>query len=276
MSAAGLSRPLGGDARSVERPDGTRLHVVDLGAGPPVLLVHGYGATVDCWNVVAEKLVAAGRRVIAYDQRGHGGSPMGRDGMTADALGADLAAVAEELDLDDLVVVGHSMGTFATMAALADAGLRRRVRRVVLVSSETGNVFRGAPTARMLAPIARVGLLAALCRRPRLGRKLAAQACGPQASPAVVEATRLLLAATPLGVRSAIGMMQRESVEGLLPAIDVPIVALWGTADGTTPRWHSDVIVSDAPHARLVELPGVGHMVNWEAPEAIVDAVLST
>jgi pimeloyl-ACP methyl ester carboxylesterase len=136
-------------------------------------------------------------------------------------------------------------------------------------------VFKGAPTARMLAPLARAGVLALLCRSPRLGPKIAAQACGPEASPAIVEATRQMLAESPRGVRTAIGMMQRESVEPGLPSIDVPIVALWGTADRTTPRWHSDAIVGTAPDARLIELPGVGHMVNWEAPDAIVEAVLA-
>ena len=258
----------------VTRPDATRLNVADSGDGPPVLLVHGYGATLGCWDVVTGRLHAEGRRVVAYDQRGHGGSTLGADGFSAVALGADLGGVADELDLQDLVIVGHSMGTFATMSALADDRLRRRVRGVVLVSPETGKVFKDAATARMLAPLAWLGVIALLARVPRLGTKMAAQTCGPAASPEVVEATRRLLADIPRAVRPAIGMMHRENLEPSLPALDVPIVALWGTADATTPRWHSDLIAERAPQARLIELPAVGHMVNWEAPEAIVASVL--
>jgi len=270
-----LLRDPGWHTRELVRPDGTRLHTASLGDGPPVLLVHGYGASTAQWTVLAPALAQAGRRVVAYDHRTHGRSTCGPDGITGSALFDDLIAVADAHDLEDAVVVGHSMGTFATMGAMASPALRARTRAVVLVSPETGDVFRGAPTARLLAPLARAGVLAAVCRHRGLGTKVAAQTIGPAADPAVVEATRVMLAATPRGTGPCIGMMARESVAAALPALQAPTTVLWGTADTTTPRWHADLIVARAPDATLVELPGIGHMVPWEAPAAVVDAVLS-
>jgi non-heme chloroperoxidase len=51
---------------------------------------------------------------------------------------------------------------------------------------------------------------------------------------------------------------------------------LWGTEDIAAPAWHGQLIIDRAPHADLVRLPGIGHMVNWEAPDAITDAIEET
>jgi len=68
-------------------------------------------------------------------------------------------------------------------------------------------------------------------------------------------------------------MLARESIISALPAIEVPVTVLSGDADHLTPRWHADMIVERAASARLVPIPGVGHMVNWESPDAIIAAV---
>ena len=91
-----------------------------------------------------------------------------------------------------------------------------------------------------------------------------------------MEATRQMLAAGTRATRGFIGVMNRESVAAALPAIDKPTTVIWGEADGTTPRWHSELIVERVPGARLITVPGVGHMANWEADGQVIDAVLAT
>lgn len=270
-----LLRDPGWGTQTITRPDGTRLHVAVLeGDGPPVLLVHGYGASTAQWTTVAPALAAAGRRVVAYDHRAHGRSSCGTDGISADALFDDLVAVARATDVREATVVGHSMGTFTAMGALARAELRERTAHVVLVSPETGDVFRGARTAQLLAPLARAGLLARVCRHPATGTRIAARTVGPRATPAVVEATRRMLVATPRATGPCIDVMARSSVAAALPAIDRPITVLWGTADTTTPAWHAELIAARAPDATLVRLPGIGHMVPWEDPDPMLAAIL--
>src|SRR5215831_2591940 len=91
-----LLRPLAGTEAMLERPDGTRLRVVEAGSGGDVLLVHGFGISADSWSLVQPALVARGRRVVAYDHRGHGRSTRGSDGIGSSQLRGDLQAVAED------------------------------------------------------------------------------------------------------------------------------------------------------------------------------------
>jgi pimeloyl-ACP methyl ester carboxylesterase len=88
-----------------------RLCASDGGAGgTPVVLVHGLGADLEVWRAQLDHLRAAGRRAVAYDQRGHGMSDRARDGAySIQALADDLEAVRRGLGLERMIVVGHSM-----------------------------------------------------------------------------------------------------------------------------------------------------------------------
>ncbi len=266
-----LLRSPEGTAVTIDRPDGTRLHAVDAGSGPPVLLVHGYAASLDEWSLVQPALLDRGYRVIVYDNRAHGKSTLGSEGATSRGLFDDLVAVADHFDLRDMILVGHSMGTYTSLGGLAHPGLRSRVHSAVLVSTETGHLYKGARTVQLLAPLARVGALQKIANHRNLGRRVAALPIGPNPSPDIVEATRLMLVSAAPGVRGFISVLAKDSIEHLLPSIDVPLLLLIGDADATTPMWHSDLVVERTPHASVRVLSGVGHMVNWEAPGAIID-----
>src|SRR4051794_23497697 len=91
---------------SIEVPGGS-LHVVDDGAGPPILLLHAGVADLRAWNEVVPPLVAAGHRVIRYDARGYGRS------TTEDipfSPRADLLAVLDASGVDRAALVGNSRG----------------------------------------------------------------------------------------------------------------------------------------------------------------------
>ena len=88
-----------------------RLHVEDSGgAGRPVILIHGWPLSAASWKAQVPVLRDAGYRVIAYDRRGFGRSDKPADGYEYDTLAADLAGVIEDLELDDVSLVGFSMG----------------------------------------------------------------------------------------------------------------------------------------------------------------------
>lgn len=82
------------------------------GQGPSAVLAHGFAISLDEWNVIAEALVAGGHRVIAFDQRGHGRTTIGSDGVGSRQTAGDYAAVLEGYDVSDGVLVMHSMGGF--------------------------------------------------------------------------------------------------------------------------------------------------------------------
>ena len=86
------------------------LHVTDTGGeGRPVLLIHGWPLSGASWSEQVPALTEAGYRVVSYDRRGFGQSDPG-DGYDYDALADDLANIISELDLNDVSLVGFSMG----------------------------------------------------------------------------------------------------------------------------------------------------------------------
>jgi pimeloyl-ACP methyl ester carboxylesterase len=95
------------------------LNVAVTGDGPPVLLLHGFPDSLQLWREVAPRLVAAGHRVIALDQRGFGESdaPVGRRHYGINALVEDLSGVLRSLAVDEPVhVMGHDWGAAVTWA----------------------------------------------------------------------------------------------------------------------------------------------------------------
>jgi non-heme chloroperoxidase len=130
----------------IDRPDGTRLRAIVAGHGPTVVLAHGFGISLLEWNIVWEPLLAAGFRVICFDQRGHAQSTIGSDGISTHAMAGDYLAVLEYFNVVDGILVGHSMGGFLAIAAvLEQPGVAERLRGLVLFSTFAGRLNEGAP-----------------------------------------------------------------------------------------------------------------------------------
>lgn len=89
--------------------DRTTLFYRDVGEGRPVVFLASWGLSSAMWQYQIAHLAARGVRCIAYDRRGHGRSDDPGRGYDYDTLADDLAALLEQLDLDDVVLIGHSM-----------------------------------------------------------------------------------------------------------------------------------------------------------------------
>jgi pimeloyl-ACP methyl ester carboxylesterase len=115
----------------IETKDATPLDVDVWGAGRPVVLVHAWGLSAHMWNAQLPVLRGAGLQVVTIDQRGHGRSGRPPTGYDLDTMAADVLGVLDVLDLDDVVLVGQSMG--GTVVAHAAGGLGSpRLAKVVL------------------------------------------------------------------------------------------------------------------------------------------------
>jgi pimeloyl-ACP methyl ester carboxylesterase len=102
------------------------------GEGPPIVLIHGFGAALDWWDEIAPRL-AAGHRVVRLDLIGHGGTEAPASGYTIERQAKLVAAVLDKLGVGSVIVIGHSMGgEVATALAEADPS---RIERLVLIDS---------------------------------------------------------------------------------------------------------------------------------------------
>jgi non-heme chloroperoxidase len=110
-----------------------QIHYEDHGAGQPVVLIHGYPLSGRAWDKQVPVLLEAGNRVITYDRRGFGQSSQPVVGYDYDTFAADLDRLLVHLDMDEAVLVGHSMGTGEVTRYLAAYG-SDRVAKGVLVS----------------------------------------------------------------------------------------------------------------------------------------------
>ncbi len=113
-----------------------KLHYLDVGTGQPIVLIHGWPLSGSMWDYQLAELPKHGLRVIAYDRRGFGQSSKPWDGYEYDTLADDLKAVLDELNLQNVTLVGFSMGGGEIARYMSRHG-GARVARVAFVSAVT-------------------------------------------------------------------------------------------------------------------------------------------
>ncbi len=268
----------GAETFKVERPDGAVLDGVIVGPdkGQMVVLSHCWTGNRSTWEPVAARLVTAGRRVVLYDQRGHGASTMGPDAPTVEQLGEDLAAVLEAVDARDAVLAGHSMGGMA-IQALAVARpdvVAERVSALVLAGTAGFGVAAGplAGPVRFATGNRSVERLMA----SRLGPALIRGTVGRNPRQAHLEATRDAYLSLPTDVRRQFLIaLQAMDFRAGLASVAAPATVVIGSRDLLTPPRLGRALAAAIPGARLVEVPGAGHMLPYEEPDQLAEIILS-
>ncbi len=132
---------------TIETKDGqhgqpVKIHYCDWGEGKPVILIHGWPSTAQMWEYQLAEIAQAGFRAIAYDRRGFGHSSVPFRAYDYDSLASDLNALIEALDLNDVTLVGFSMGGGEVVRYLSRYGTAR-VSKAVLISSVTPFLAKG-------------------------------------------------------------------------------------------------------------------------------------
>jgi non-heme chloroperoxidase len=119
---------------SITARDGTILHFTDWGSGPAVVFSHGWPLQGDAWEDQMMFLAQHGYRVIAHDRRGHGLSSKPWHGNDMDTYADDLGTLLDALDLNDVMLVGHSTGGGEVARYIGRHGVGR-VSKAVLVAA---------------------------------------------------------------------------------------------------------------------------------------------
>jgi non-heme chloroperoxidase len=258
------------------------LYYEDHGEGPPVVLIHGYPLSGRAWDKQLPVLLQAGHRVITYDRRGFGKSSQPVSGYDYDTFAADLNVLLTELDLTDVTLAGHSMGTGEVTRYLGAYG-SARITRGVLISpippfllqagdnpeGLPGSLFDGfAEAAKADGPAWMKGFLDNFYNFDLLGGTLVSD----QAFQASWNDATAASAAAAVACIATWGTDFRAD----LPKIDVPMLVIQGDADRILPFPKTGQrlpgLISDM---QLVVISGGPHAIAWTHASQVNEALLT-
>jgi magnesium chelatase accessory protein len=248
-----------------------RWHVQTLGTGPDLLLLHGTGGSGMSFRGLAP-LLAPEFRLTIPDLPGHGFTRLGRRGRSGlDAMAEDIAALLAAEGIAPQAVVGHSAGA-AVALRLAEM---LPLRAVVGINAALGHFegLAGVIFPIMAKALSVIPFLPTLFSRTTSTDRQIASLLASTGSP-LDDAGRGLyrrLVARPAHVDGAIAMMADWRIDPLLvrlPDLATPVLLLTGSRDGAVPPQVSARQAARLPAATHRDLPGYGHLLHEEAPEA--------
>ena len=255
-------RAAGDDARRLT-VNGVSLAVEDRGEGPAILFVHGYPLDRTIWRDQIDSL--EGYRRIAPDLRGMGQSDAPDLGYGMGIYADDLAALLDALGVNEVVLCGLSMGGYVIFEFLRR--WRHRVRALILMATRAeADSTEGRRARDAAAATARDGGAGAV------GGAMLPKMLAPgseERAPELVDRVRRMMAATPVaGMIGALAAMRdRHDSTGLLPTLaGLPTLVLVGEEDVLAPPDAARRMATLIPGARLVVIPGTGHLPPVERP----------
>ncbi|RRR67525.1 MAG: alpha/beta fold hydrolase [Candidatus Viridilinea halotolerans] len=257
--------------------DGYRLHWLELGRGPAVLMIHGFARSAEDWRTTGSALASMGYRVLAVDALGFGRSDKPDKIRYSLALMAKLfAGLLDGLGLERAFFVGHSMGG---KYALGTAVLQPdRVAGLGLVGSDG---FVRSPVLTQTGGWPVVGhMLLWLSSRPFVVRAMY-EASFANPKPIVTEDFLAIGRAAMLGPENSRALMSlsrcyatidvnRTGIRKRFSQIKVPTLLIWGDQDRVFPVERTGrIAAASIPGAHLAVIPNCGHFPHLETPRAL-------
>jgi len=258
---------------------GLRWHVQVMGEGPVVLLLHGTGASTHSWRSIMP-LLARRFTVVAPDLPGQGFTATPPTAMLSlGGMSKGLAALMAALDVSPALVIGHSAGAAlgARMCLDGHVGPER------LVSVNGALLPLGGWAGHLFSPLARL-----MVRLPGMSRLFAWRAAdrslverllrdtGSHLDDAGIDLYARLFR-RPEHVAATLGMMANWDLPALardLPRLNTPLLLIVGKQDRTIRPTEARRLGALLPGARIIALPGLGHLAHEEAPESVLNAIL--
>lgn len=257
--------------------DGVRLHYVEQGHGPAVVLIHGYCASSYSWREVIGPL-SQSYRVVALDLKGFGLSDKTAGDYRTESQAELVAHFLQALNLGPAVLVGNSMGGSISLAvALHHPKL---VQALALVGSAAFTLNQRLNMTRRLVSLPFVGEVvgAGLLMNSRLLVRWFLHRC--YYDPSRINPAQRAVYHAPLGTRLGGAAAQHAGLEfdpgsvvQSLDRIKHSILLIWGEADRIIPIENAYRLRNRLPNARLVILPRSGHVPQEETPDLFLDAL---
>ncbi len=250
------------------------INYVDYGQGSPVVLIHGWPLDLQSWEYQLAELPLHNLRVVAYDRRGFGKSSKPWDGYNYDTLADDLKAVLDELDLQNVTLVGFSMGGGEVARYMSRHG-GARVSKVVFVSAVTPYLLKTDDNPHGVDKSAFDGIIEGIGKdRPAFLTDFNKSFFGvgvlshPVSQPVLDWTQSIALQATPRSTTECVKAFSSTDFRQDLAAIKVPTLFIHGDKDQTVPLANSaELAVKLVPGAKLNVYGGEAHGLNVTAPD---------
>lgn len=258
---------------------GLRWHVQVMGQGPVVLLLHGTAAATHSWRDLMPAL-ARHFTVVAPDLPGHGfTAPPSPAGLTLAGMAAATRALLDTLGLRPEVVAAHSAGAAVALRLVLDGAIAPQL--VVALNGALSPMGREnadffTRTARLLAGLPFVPQLFAWGAGNRNVASRLLRDTGSAISAEGVEFYARLLR-KPSHLASALGMMASWDLRPLLrdlPGLKAHLVLVVGGNDRAIPPSEAERVRAVLPAARIIPMPGLGHLAHEERPEEVARLIL--
>ena len=243
-----------------------------LGGGPTVLMLHGIGGGHLAFAPQVETLASSGYRAVAWDMPGYGRSapiePYNFKGLAQSCI-----TLIESLRCGDVTLLGHSMGGMVAQEVVA----RRPELVNKLILCGTTPSF-GKPDGDWQREFIgqRTAPLDAGKSMEELAQVLVPQMAGPAALPEGLKlATHCMSLVNPSTYRRALEALVTFDRRASLPLIRVPTLVIAGEHDRNAPPAAMKKMADAIPHSSFLEMKGVGHLQNLEAPDEFDRLVLN-
>jgi 3-oxoadipate enol-lactonase len=246
----------------------------DHGIGLPVLFLHAFPLNRTMWTSTITSLLAEQRyRLVAPDWRGFGESELATSVSTMDLFADDLAALMDQLGMQQAVLCGLSMGGYASFAFLRK--YPQRVYALILAdtkpAADSQEVRDNREQVAQIAESQGTSAIADL-QLP----KLLSEQTRQQQLTVEIAVRRMIDMATPAGIAAASrGMALRPDSTALLPTLHVPTLVIVGEHDALTPPSLTYDYAAHIPGAHVTTIPHAGHLSNLEQPDYFLNAVRS-
>ncbi|MFB9238786.1 alpha/beta fold hydrolase [Plantactinospora siamensis] len=252
------------------------IYYEDHGDGQPVVLIHGFPLSGAAWEKQVTALVAAGYRTIAYDRRGFGRSSQPVGGYEYDVFATDLAELLTVLDLRDVLLIGHSMGTGEVTRYLARFG-SERIDKVVLISPIPPYLLKKSDNPDGVDQAVFDQIKAAI-HADRYAYQTQFlhdfynldQNLGKRVSEEVVRASwNVAVDASPIGTMACVDAWLTD-FRSDVAAIDVPALIIQGDADRILPFPATGQRLAEAiPDCQLIVIENGPHGIPWTHADEI-------